>query len=324
MDNLNIEKLGAEHKISIGISSCLLGHKVRFDSGHKQNSYINNTLSEYFDFVPFCPEIDIGLGIPREAIRLVLIDEKVHCVGSKTADLDVTQQLKDSAKQQFQWQKNLSGYILKKDSPSCGMERVRLYKGNMPDRIGVGIYAQVLMERFPNLPVEEEGRLGDAVLRENFIQRVFIYARWQKMVAQPFSMQALTQFHAQHKYIYMSHNQNLAKDLGRWLADAHKLESDEVLDYYLSNMMAMLKTRASRKNHVNTLQHLQGYLKNFISSDDKAELVEIITQYNDGLLPLIVPITLLRHHFRRFPNEYIMDSYYMKPHPKELMLLNSL
>ena len=150
MDNLNIEKLGAEHKISIGISSCLLGHKVRFDSGHKQNSYINNTLSEYFDFVPFCPEVDIGLGIPREAIRLVLIDEKVHCLGSKTADLDVTQQLKDSAKQQFQWQKNLSGYILKKDSPSCGMERVRLYKGNMPDRIGVGIYAQTLMDSTVN------------------------------------------------------------------------------------------------------------------------------------------------------------------------------
>lgn len=324
MENNNVNNLSAEHKILIGISSCLLGHKVRFDSGHKQNSYINNTLSEYFDFIPFCPEVDIGLGIPREAIRLVLIDEKVHCVGSKTADLDVTQQLKESAKQQFHWQQNLSGYILKKDSPSCGMERVRLYKGNMPDRIGVGIYAKALMDKFPHLPVEEEGRLGDAILRENFIQRVFIYARWQKMVAQPFSMQALTQFHAQHKYIYMSHDQNLAKALGRWLADAHTLDSDEVLAHYLSKMMEMLKTRASRKNHVNTLQHLQGYLKNFISADDKAELVDIIIQYADGILPLIVPITLLRHHFRRFPNDYIMNSYYMKPHPKELMLLNSL
>ncbi|MGB1263988.1 MAG: YbgA family protein, partial [Cognaticolwellia sp.] len=329
MENLSMENQHSEtsnnnNKISIGISSCLLGHKVRFDSGHKQNSYINNTLSEYFDFIPFCPEVDIGLGVPREAIRLVLIDEQVHCVGAKTPELDVTQALKDSAKQQASWQQHLSGYILKKDSPSCGMERVRLYKGNMPDRVGVGIFAQALMDKFPHLPVEEEGRLGDAILRENFIQRVFIYARWQKMLAQPFSMQALMHFHAQHKYIFMSHDQNLAKALGRRLGQPDKENDAELLNDYLQDMMVILKIRASRKNHVNTLQHIQGYLKNSISADDKAELVDIITQYRDGLLPLIVPITLLRHHFRRFPNDYITDSYYMKPHPKELMLLNSL
>ncbi|MGB2741735.1 MAG: DUF523 and DUF1722 domain-containing protein [Cognaticolwellia sp.] len=312
------------NKISIGISSCLLGHKVRFDSGHKNNSYISNTLSEYFDFIPFCPEVDIGLGIPRETIRLVLLDEKVHCVGSKNPDLDVTERLKDCAQAQQSWQQNLSGYILKKDSPSCGMERVRLYKGDMPDRIGVGIYAQKLMENFPDLPVEEEGRLGDAILRENFIQRVFIYARWQALFAEEFSLKNLNSFHAQHKYIFMSHSQSLAKELGHWLAQAHGQEPGEVLKQYLSKMMVILKLRASRKGHVNTLQHLQGYLKNYISADDKAELVDIIDQYRNGLLPLIVPITLLRHHFRRFPNEYITDSYYMKPHPKELMLLNSL
>lgn len=312
------------NKISIGISSCLLGHKVRFDSGHKNNSYISNTLSEYFDFIPFCPEVDIGLGIPRETIRLVLLDDKVHCVGSKNPDLDVTERLKDCAQAQQSWQQDLSGYILKKDSPSCGMERVRLYKGDMPDRVGVGIYAQKLMENFPDLPVEEEGRLGDAVLRENFIQRVFIYARWQALFAEDFSLKKLTNFHAQHKYILMSHSQSLAKELGHWLAQAHGQEPSEVLKQYLSKMMVILKLRASRKGHVNTLQHLQGYLKNYISADDKAELVDIIDQYRNGLLPLIVPITLLRHHFRRFPNEYITDSYYMKPHPKELMLLNSL
>lgn len=313
-----------DNKISIGISSCLLGHKVRFDSGHKNNSYINNTLSEYFDFIPFCPEVEIGLGIPRETIRLVLLDDKVHCVGSKNPDLDVTERLKDCAEEQKTWQQNLSGYILKKDSPSCGMERVRLYKGDMPDRIGVGIYAQKLMENYPNLPVEEEGRLGDAILRENFIQRVFIYARWQKLAAEGFSIKALNDFHAQHKYIFMSHNQAMAKELGHWLAQAHGEVPSEVLTQYLTKMMTLLKLRASRKGHVNTLHHLQGYLKNFISADDKAELVDIIDQYRNGLLPLIVPITLLRHHFRRFPNEYITDSYYMKPHPKELMLLNSL
>jgi uncharacterized protein YbgA (DUF1722 family)/uncharacterized protein YbbK (DUF523 family) len=301
-----------------------LGHKVRFDSGHKNNSYINNTLSEYFDFIPFCPEVEIGLGIPRETIRLVLLDDKVHCVGSKNPDLDVTDRLKDCAEEQKIWQQNLSGYILKKDSPSCGMERVRLYKGDMPDRIGVGIYAQKLMENYPNLPVEEEGRLGDAILRENFIQRVFIYARWQKLALEGLSLQTLNRFHAQHKYIFMSHNQAMAKELGHWLAQAHAEDPSEVLPQYLTKMMTLLKLRASRKGHVNTLHHLQGYLKNFISADDKTELVDIIDQYRNGLLPLIVPITLLRHHFRRFPNDYITDSYYMKPHPKELMLLNSL
>lgn len=313
-----------DNKLSIGISSCLLGHKVRFDSGHKNNAYINNTLSEYFDFIPFCPEVDIGLGIPRETTRLVLIDEKVYCVGSRTPDLDVTERLKDCAQQQQSWHQKLSGYILKKDSPRCGMERVRLYKGDMPDRIGVGIYAQKLMENFPDLPVEEEGRLGDAILRENFIQRVFIYARWQKLSAEVFSLHSLNCFHAQHKYIFMSHSQALAKELGHCLAQAHAEVPSEVMSQYLKKMMVILKIKATRKGHVNTLQHLQGYLKTSISVDDKAELVDIIEQYRNGLLPLIVPITLLRHHFRRFPDDYITESYYMKPHPKELMLLNSL
>jgi uncharacterized protein YbgA (DUF1722 family)/uncharacterized protein YbbK (DUF523 family) len=310
-------------KLKVGISSCLVGEKVRFDSGHKNNTYINNTLSDYFDFVPFCPEVDIGLGVPREAIRLVLIDEQVRCVGTKTSSLDVTDRLRECAEQQKPWLQELNGYILKKDSPSCGMERVRLYKGKMPDRIGVGIYAQRLMESFPHLPVEEEGRLGDAVIRENFIQRVFIYARWQVLANAPFSWQALTTFHAQHKYIYVSHDQTLAKSLGRWLAE-HDRNTSDVLADYLAKMMAILKKKATRNNHVNTLQHIQGYLKTSISADDKAELVDIIAQYHQGLLPLIVPITLLRHHFRRFPHAYIMDSYYMKPHPGELMLLNSL
>ena len=153
---------------------------------------------------------------------------------------------------------------------------------------------------------------------------MFIYARWQKLALEGLSLQTLNRFHAQHKYIFMSHNQAMAKELGHWLAQAHAEDPSEVLPQYLTKMMTLLKLRASRKGHVNTLHHLQGYLKNFISADDKTELVDIIDQYRNGLLPLIVPITLLRHHFRRFPNDYITDSYYMKPHPKELMLLNSL
>jgi len=311
-------------KIKIGISSCLVGEKVRFDSGHKRNAYINGILADFFEFHPFCPEVAIGLGIPREPIRLVTLNEEVRCIGVKTPDLDVTEALYRSADEQQAWHRDLCGYILKKDSPSCGMERVRLYKGDIPDRIGVGLYAARLMQNFPDLPVEEEGRLEDPMLRENFIQRVYIYSRWQQLVTQSPDMKTLTDFHARHKYIYMSHHQQMARQLGSWLAENHKTDLTLLSRDYLSQMMTLLKHRATRKNHVNTLQHIQGYLKKHLDADDKAELTMTIGQYREGLLPLIVPITLLRHHFRRHPHDYINNSYYMQPHPAELMLLNTL
>jgi len=311
-------------KIKIGISSCLMGEKVRFDSGHKRNAYINGILANFFEFTTFCPEVEIGLSIPREPIRLVTLNDKVHCVGTRNPELDVTEDLYKSADEQQAWHRQLCGYILKKGSPSCGMERVRLYKGDIPDRIGVGLYAERLMQNFPNLPVEEEGRLEDPVLRENFIQRVYIYSRWQNLMEQAIGMKSLTLFHAQHKYIYMSHDQSMARQLGSWLAESHKTDLDTLTTQYPLKMMTLLKRRATRKNHVNTLQHIQGYLKNHLDAGDKQELTTNIKQYREGLLPLIVPITLLRHHFRRYPNNYISNSYYMQPHPAELMLLNSL
>ena len=311
-------------KIKIGISSCLMGEKVRFDSGHKRNAYINGILANFFEFTTFCPEVEIGLSIPREPIRLVTLNDKVHCVGTRNPELDVTEDLYKSADEQQAWHRQLCGYILKKGSPSCGMERVRLYKEDIPDRIGVGLYAERLMQNFPNLPVEEEGRLEDPVLRENFIQRVYIYSRWQNLMEQAISMKNLTLFHAQHKYIYMSHDQSMARQLGSWLAESHKTDLDTLTTQYPLKMMTLLKRRATRKNHVNTLQHIQGYLKNHLDAGDKQELTTNIKQYREGLLPLIVPITLLRHHFRRYPNNYISNSYYMQPHPAELMLLNSL
>ena len=311
-------------KIKIGISSCLMGEKVRFDSGHKRNAYINGILANFFEFTTFCPEVEIGLSIPREPIRLVTLNDKVHCVGTRNPELDVTEDLYKSADEQQAWHRQLCGYILKKGSPSCGMERVRLYKGDVPDRIGVGLYAERLMKNFPNLPVEEEGRLEDPVLRENFIQRVYIYSRWQNLMEHAISMKSLTLFHAQHKYIYMSHDQSMARQLGSWLAESHKTDLDTLTTQYPLKMMTLLKRRATRKNHVNTLQHIQGYLKNHLDAGDKQELTTNIKQYREGLLPLIVPITLLRHHFRRYPNNYISNSYYMQPHPAELMLLNSL
>lgn len=310
--------------IKIGVSSCLLGERVRFDSGHKNNTYINGVLKDYFEFVPFCPEIEIGLGIPREAIRLVSRGDSVRCVGSKTADLDVTDALSDIAEQQRHWHDSLCGYILKKDSPSCGMERVKIYHQNMAKREGVGIYAKVLLDNYPHLPIEEEGRLQDMHLRENFIQRVFVYARWRQLQFNGLTLPKLQEFHAQHKYLLMSHNQGQVSVLGSLLAKANSAEVEIIAESYLEIMMKALKSIATRSNHVNTLQHIQGYLKRDLDREDKAELTEIITSYQQGLVPLIVPITLLRHHFRRHPNLYISNSTYMNPHPAELMLLNNI
>lgn len=312
------------NKIPVGISSCLLGEEVRHNGSHKLHSYIVSTLGNYFEFRPFCPEMSIGLGVPREPIRLIQQENEIRCVGTRDPSFDVTDKLINNANGQQQWQQELYAYIVKKDSPSCGMERVKVYKKNAPTRSGTGLYTRTLMQNFPDLPVEEEGRLGDAVLRENFIKRVFIYKRWRDLMATGIDMAKLTRFHAQHKLILYSHDQNLGRQLGKDLSSVKSDALESFVPEYASRLMQLLKIPASRKNHVNVLQHIQGYLKKKLESDDRQEMAQIIERYAHGQLPLIVPITLLRHHFRKCPDSYIEDSYYMNPHPGELMLLNNL
>ena len=311
-------------KILIGVSSCLVGEKVRFDGGHKQNRYVLDTLGQYFRYRPFCPEVAIGLGVPRETIRLVDVDGRIEAIGNRNPDLNVTAPLIRCAEEQRGWHREIFGYIVKKDSPSCGMERVRVYRGEQPQRDGAGLYTQTLMKNFPSLPVEEEGRLGDPVLRESFVKRVFIYRRWREMLDSGLDWAALTDFHARHKLILYSHDQDRGRRLGRELSQAHREPVDDYAPRYLEEMMSILKIYARRSNHVNVLEHIRGYLKQDLDKSDKQELTDSIENYRLGLLPLIVPITLLRHHFRRHPNRYIERSYYMQPHPDELMLLNSL
>jgi uncharacterized protein YbgA (DUF1722 family)/uncharacterized protein YbbK (DUF523 family) len=309
-------------KIPIGISSCLLGQPVRYDGGHKRDNYIVGTLADYFDFQPFCPEIAIGMGTPRPTIHLVNSNKQIRSIGVKNPDIDVTDQLRDYANQQKSTHSDLCGYILKKGSPSCGMERVKVYSNGQPQQIGTGIYAEVMMRNNPLLPVEEEGRLGDPRLRENFIQRVYVLHRWKLLITEGLTPQRLTRFHAQHKLIIMSHA-NYA-DLGQLLATVSKENIVEVAKIYIAQLMTTLKKLASRKSHVNVLQHIQGYLKKELTADDKAELSELIERYRLGEVPLIVPLTLLKHHFRKNPDAYIEDSYYMCPYPAPLQLSNAL
>lgn len=320
-----VEDIVALEKIPLGISSCLLGQRVRYDGGHKGNSYITQTLGEYFEFRPFCPELEIGLGVPRKPIRLSRAgSNEIRCISVEDAGHDFTPALRACADQQRSWQQQLCGYILKKDSPSCGMERVKVWDDVMPVRAGTGIYAQRLMQNFPHLPVEEEGRLGDAILRENFIQRVFALRRWHKMLQQGLTVAAMIDFHARHKLVIMSHDQSQYRALGQLVAQTTRENLAERADAYLLQFMQALRIRATRGNHVNVLQHIQGYLKTDLDADDKQELVHAITNYRLGLLPLIVPITLLNHYFRKYPNSYIANSWYMIPYPTELRLQNEI
>jgi uncharacterized protein YbgA (DUF1722 family)/uncharacterized protein YbbK (DUF523 family) len=310
------------NKIPIGISSCLLGEKVRFDGGHRQNAYIIGTLGQYFEFSPFCPEMGIGLGAPRPTLQLVKHNAQVRCVEVKDNSVDVTAALADYARSLQVRFAELCGYILKKDSPSCGMERVKVYQNGQPHREGIGIYAQQILQNNPLLPVEEEGRLGDAGLRENFIQRVYVLHRWKKLLAAGLTVNGLSRFHARHKLIIMSHGDY--RPLGQLVASATEENLDSIAGQYSLQLMTLLKKIVGRPQHINVLQHIQGYLKKEITTDDKVELGEIMERYRLGELPLIVPITLLKHHFRKSPDLYIEESYYMSPYPQELNLINQL
>lgn len=307
-----------DDKIRIGISSCLLGQNVRYDGGHKRNDFIVSTLGRYFEFVPFCPEVHLGLGVPRPPVRLEATSAGIRAVGVRDRSLDVTEQLSDCAREQRPWHATLSGYILKKGSPSCGMERVKLYHDGMPSKKGVGLYASALMANFPQLPVEEEGRLGDPALRENFLERVAVIHRWHQLVAAGITAAGLTKFHSRHKLILMSRHQNDCRDLGRLLGNADQVPVETVARQYIEGVMTLLRRPATRHNHVNVLQHIQGYLKRYLDPGEKAELTAVIDRFRCGHLPLIAPITLLKHHFRRQPDRFIDESYYLSPTPWEL------
>lgn len=309
-------------KIPVGISSCLLGERVRYDGGHKNDSYVRSTLGEYFEFNPFCPEVAIGLGVPRKPIRLTkTVEGIISCV---SLDDDHTDALQDCANQQSLMHQQLCGYILKKNSPSCGMERVKVWNEGNVQNIGVGIYAKQLMTNYPFLPVEEEGRLGDAVLRENFIQRVFVLHRWIELKKSNLSVSKLIEFHARHKLILLSRGRVGYTELGRMIAGLKPgtLQADS--ERYIVLLMSALKLKTTRKNQVNVLQHIQGYLKSSLDKQDKQELVELIDSYRKAHVPLIVPITLLNHFFKRHPNDYIEKSWYMNPYPSELSLQNTI
>lgn len=306
--------------IRIGISSCLLGERVRYDGNHKHDHYISGTLGRIFDFVPYCPEVAIGLGVPREPIRLEGDPRAPHAIGVRDKSNDATIALKEYGRKVVNNSQEISGFILKNGSPSCGMEGIKVYQPGSAPRQGRGIFASAIMDGLPLVPVEEEGRLGDPALRENFLERVFAYHRWQQLHRTPLTAHKLVEFHTRHKLILMAHSIEAYRTLGRLVAEAGQKPLEELGVAYINGFMSALKHHATIKRHTNVLQHLMGYLKKQLDSADKTELLEIIEQYRLGKLPLMAPVTLLRHHFRRHPHPYVSGQLYLEPPPEEMML----
>lgn len=310
--------------IRIGISSCLLGEEVRFDGGHKHDRYLTGTLGQYFEWVPVCPEVEVGLGTPRETIRLVQIGEDARLRTTKT-DLDLTDRMNRFAKKRVARlaDENLSGYIFKKDSPSCGMERVKVYSPKGPGkRVGVGLFAAALRERFPNLPVEEEGRLCDPRLRENWVERVFAYHAMQRLWSARWRIGALVDFHTRFKFVLQAHDETKYRELGRLVADAKSIPRSELREQYETTFMTALKRLATMRKNVNVLQHMLGFFSKDLDAVSRQELVSHIDDYRGGLVPLVVPMTLIRHYVRMLDIEYLRDQVYLNPHPIELALRN--
>ena len=310
--------------LRLGVSRCLLGDQVRFDGGHKRDVFLSEALARFVEWVPVCPELEVGMGVPRESVRLVGRPESPH-MRTVATDIDHTQAMSEFSRRRVRELEalNLCGYVFKKDSPSCGMERVRVFdRRGTPSRHGVGLFARAFMEHFPLIPVEEEGRLNDPVLRENFIERIFAYRRWRDLIQNRVTRRGIVAFHTIHKYQLLSHNRPRYQELGRLVAGAGRDTPLELAERYGPVFMEALKTKATVRKNVNVLQHLVGHFTDQLSVGERAELVDVIEEYHQTLVPLVVPIMLVRHHVNRLGIRYLQDQVYLNPHPKELMLRN--
>jgi len=310
--------------IRIGISACLLGERVRFDGGHKRDVYLVETFGRFVEWVPVCPEVEMGLGTPRETLRLVRIGEDIRMVMPKTG-IDHTDAMRTFSSRRVRAleKEDLCGYVLKKDSPSCGMERVRVFDAHgVPAKSGRGLFAEALLQRFAHLPVEEEGRLSDPRLRENFIERVFAYRRLRTLLAGRWTLGDLVAFHTAHKLLLMAHSPRAYESLGRLVAGGKTVPRAELSSRYEAEFMQGFSEIATTRRQTNVLQHIAGYFRPHLDDASRSELLDLIEDYRRGLIPLIVPLSLIRHYVRRLEIPYLRGQVYLEPHPKELMLRN--
>jgi uncharacterized protein YbgA (DUF1722 family)/uncharacterized protein YbbK (DUF523 family) len=311
--------------IRIGVSACLLGQQVRYDGGHKHDRYITDTLGHYFTFVPVCPEVECGMSVPREAMRLEGDPAKPRLM-TRQSRIDKTEQMLDFCHRKVKEleQEGLCGFIFKKDSPSSGLFRVKVYQpdGGMAQKNGSGLFAGAFAARFPLVPMEEEGRLNDECLRENFIERVFSYRRWKNFLDDGPSVGKLVEFHTANKLLMMAHSQKVYREMGVLVAHAKELPLSVLLQRYEQLLMTGLAFHATAKKNTNVLMHIMGYFKKELTAGEKEELLELINQYHDRMVPLVVPLTLIKHYVKKFDKDYLKKQIYLCPHPAELMLRN--
>jgi uncharacterized protein YbgA (DUF1722 family)/uncharacterized protein YbbK (DUF523 family) len=311
-------------KIKLGISTCLLGENVRYDGGHKLDRFLTDTLGQYVEYVPVCPEVECGLPIPRESMHLEGDPESPRLVTLRTKQ-DMTERMVTWAKKRVVdlEKEGLCGFIFKSDSPSSGMERVKVYgEKGMPVKKGVGMFAKIFIEHFPLLPVEEEGRLHDPKLRENFVERIFALKRWREVLAQKESRGNLIDFHTQQKLLILSHSPKHYQIMGKLVAKAKEILLKELYQQYQTILMEALQLKTTPKKNANVLMHMMGYFKEQLSSDEKQELLEVIDHYRQEVIPLIVPTTLINHYVRKYDQPYLKQQVYLNPHPLELQLRN--
>ena len=313
-----------ETKIKLGISACLLGEKVRYDGAHKLDRFLTGTLGKYVEYVPLCPEVEAGFGVPRESLRLVGDPKAPRLVTTRTKQDRTKRMLKWARKRIKELEaENLCGFIFKSGSPSSGLERVKVYnEKGMPVKKGVGIFVREFMARFPLLPVEDEGRLHDPKLRENFIENIFLFQRWRACLSEKRSRGQLVRFHTKHKLLILSHSPMYYQMMGKLVARAKALSPTELYQTYQGLLMEAFRLKTTVKKNANVLQHMMGYFKKQLSPDEKQELLEIIDLYRKSHVPLIVPITLINHYVRKYDQPYLREQYYLHPHPVELQLRN--
>jgi uncharacterized protein YbgA (DUF1722 family)/uncharacterized protein YbbK (DUF523 family) len=311
-------------KIPIGISTCLLGENVRYNGGHALDRFLRDTLGKYVRYVPVCPEVECGFGIPRETFRLVGDPKEPRLVTGHTG-VDHTDRMEVWASNRVTELENdgLCGFIFKSDSPSSGMERVKVYddKG-VPRKIGVGVFARIFMEHFPLTPVEEDGRLHDPLLRENFIERIFTYKRYREVMEGEKDIGNLVDFHTRNKLLLMAHSPKHLQQMGYLVAHAKQLSEKEFITQYEKLLTEAMSLKPSMAKHTNVLHHIMGYFKKDLSTDEKRELLQVVDEYRQGLIPLIVPVTLMNHYVRKYDEAYLQEQVYLNPHPLELQLRN--
>ncbi|MBN2658477.1 MAG: DUF523 and DUF1722 domain-containing protein [Spirochaetales bacterium] len=311
-------------KIKVGVSSCLLGNNVRYNGQHQLDHFIRDTLGQWCDFIPVCPEVECGLPVPRESMRLVGDVNNPRLMTGKTG-IDHTEKMKNWIDRKLPELKeeDLVAFIFKTKSPSSGMRKIKIYN-DQGERIsfnGIGIFARTFMERFPDIPVEDEGRLCDPRLREQFIETIFVLQRWREAVKDG-SVKAVVDFHSRHKYTFMAHSPEKLKELGKLTAQGGALDPGELIKQYRTVLHELLKVQKDRKKNYNVILHIMGYFKKDLRPDEKEELLREAQLYYDGISPVIVPLTLLKHYTLKYNEPYLKEQYYLNPHPAELGLLN--